>query len=154
MIRKFFAKFNQSVSKRAVAPRREVSVPVKIGIEPERVTGALRMPPKTLILRGETRDLSKTGISLVLSAIRIDNAYLVGEGRELNAELDLPGGKITMKIVGQRYEQTGIHSSVAQFLIGARIVKMDEHDREIYEDFLRRGANNKGKILQLKTKES
>lgn len=147
------AKFNQSVSKRVVAPRREASVPIRVSIESERNTGALQMPAKTMAVRGETRDLSKTGISLILSAIRIDNAYLVGEDRPLNAELDLPGGKIKMVIVGQRYEQIGVHSSVAQFFIGARIVKMEEQDREIYEDFLRHGTNAKGNILQLKTKE-
>ena len=153
MIRKFFTRFNQSVSKRVVAPRREVSVPIRVSIEAERNTGALQNQAKTLALRGETRDLSKTGISLILSAIRIDNAYLVGEERPLNAELDLPGGKIKMVIVGQRHEQIGIHSSVAQFLVGAQIVKMDEHDREIYEDFLRHGTKKQGKILQLKTGE-
>ena len=153
MIRKFFAKFNQSVSKRVVAPRREVSVPVRIAIEADR-TGGLRTPTQTATLRGETRDLSKTGISLILSAIRIDNSYLVGEGRRLNAELDLPGGKVKMIIVGQRHEQVGIHSSVSQFLVGAQIVKMEEHDREIYEDFLRHGMKSGGKVLQLKTGES
>ncbi len=112
------------------------------------------MPPKKGSLRGETCDLSKTGVSLLLPAIRIEDSYLVGEGRELNVELDLPGGKVKMVIAGQRYEQTDIHSSVAQFFVGANIVAMSEHDREIYDEFLRHGTKSNGKILQLKSDES
>lgn len=97
------------------------------------------MPAENLSIAGETKDVSETGIAFIVSSIRIKETYLVGEGRTLNAELDLPGGKVRMQIIGQRYEQVGEHISTARFLIGAKITKMSEDDRELYSDFLRYG---------------
>ncbi len=150
MIRKLISSFNKSVTKQIVAPRREFHIPIKISITPETNTGKLNMPVAEYSIRGETQDLSKSGIAFVVSAIRIKEYYLVGQSRLLNAEIDLPNGKVRMQMVGQRYEQIGIHSSMSEFLIGANIVKMAVADREVYEDFLRRGKLAKnGGVLQL-----
>lgn len=153
MIRKLVSRFNRSVTKQIVAPRREFHIPIKISITPERNTGRLNMPVAEFSIRGETKDLSKTGIAFVVSAIRIREYYLVGEDRRLRAEIDLPNGKIELQIIGQRYEQIGIHNSVSEFLIGAKILKMDDEDREIYDEFLRLGgkAVKKSGVLQLNT---
>src|SRR4051812_17435784 len=121
MIRKLVAKFNRSITERVVSPRKNYEIPIKVWFEPDRNTGRLKMPLENLVIIGETKDLSRSGIAFVVSAIRIQENYLVGEGRTLNAELDLPDGKIQMQIVGQRYEQVGQHISTARFLIGARI---------------------------------
>ena len=111
--------------------------------------------PEPLSIRGETKDLSKTGIAFIVSAIRIKEYYLVGENRPLNAEIDLPDGtKIKMQVVGQRYEQVNIHDSVSEYFIGAKITQMNETEREIYEDFLKNGAKSKAGVLQLKTDQS
>ncbi len=97
------------------------------------------MPIQHLSISGETKDLSKTGIAFIVSSIRLREYYLVGEQRTLNAELDLPNGKITMQIIGQRYEQVGLHLSETKFLIGATITKISEDARDAYEYFLSHG---------------
>lgn len=149
MLRKLISHFNRSVTKQIVAPRREFNVPIKVSITPNESTGKLSTPV-SLSVRGETKDLSKTGIAFVVSAIRVKEYYLVGEDRILNAEIDLPNGKIQAQIVGQRYEQIGIHNSVSEFLIGAKITNMETEDREVYEDFLRLGGKaTKKRVLQL-----
>jgi hypothetical protein len=131
------------VSKQVIATRRDYAVPIKLTFEPDRNTGKLRIPLNNLFLTGETKDLSQTGIAFIVSAVRVNEYYLVGEGRTLNAELDLPNGKIKLQIVGQRYEQVGKHISVAQYLIGAKILYMTEENREVYEHFLRYGKKMK-----------
>jgi hypothetical protein len=152
MIRKLVARLNSSVTKQIVAPRREFNVPIKVSITPQLNTGKLNMPPAEFSIRGETKDLSKTGIAFIVSSIRIREYYLVGENRPLNVEVDLPNGKIRMQMVGMRYEQIGIHNSMSEFLVGAKITKIAETDREVYEDFLRLGnAAKKAGVLQLKT---
>lgn len=98
------------------------------------------MPVESLVVTGETRDLSRSGIAFIVPAIRIQENYLVGEGKTLNAELDLPGGKVQMQVVGMRYEQVGQHISSARFLVGAKIVKATDEVREAYEYFLRHGG--------------
>lgn len=98
------------------------------------------MPVENLVITGETRDLSRSGIAFIVPAIRIHENYLVGENKTLNAELDLPGGKVQMQIVGMRYEQVGQHVSTARFLVGAKIMKITDDAREAYEYFLRHGG--------------
>jgi hypothetical protein len=142
MIRKLFSKFNKKLNEKVVSARKKYEVPIKIWFEPDRNTGRLKMP-ESLTISGETKDLSNSGIAFIVSSIRVQENYLVGEGRILNAELDLPDGKVQMQIIGRRYEQVGQHISTACFLVGAEIKKMSENDREIYQDFLRYGNKRK-----------
>jgi hypothetical protein len=143
MIRKWISKFNEKITGRILSNRKSYEVPIKIWFEPNRDTGKLKMPAKSLTITGETKDLSSSGVGFIVNSIRIKEDYLVGEGRILNAELDLPVGKVRMKIVGRRYEQIGQHISAARFLVGAEIVKINENDQEIYLDFLRYGNKHK-----------
>lgn len=143
MIRKLVSKFSKTINERVVSPRKKYEVPIKIWFEPQRATGSLKMPVENLVITGETKDLSKSGIGFYVTAIRIHENYLVGGGRVLNAELDLPSGKIQMQIVGTRYEEVGQHISTSRFLVGARITKMSDDDREDYEYFLRHGNKRK-----------
>lgn len=157
MIRNLVSRLNKSVTKQIVAQRRELHLPIKISITPDRPTGRLNAAavPEQFSIRGETKDLSKTGIAFVVSAIRIKEYYLVGENRTLNAEIDLPDGtKIKMNLVGQRYEQINIHDSVSEYLIGAKITQMTETEHEIYAEFLKTGGKSKAGVLQLKTDQA
>lgn len=144
MLRKLIAKFNKSITERAAPARHNLEVPIKLSFEPSGKTGKLSEPPQVLYITGETKDLSNSGIAFIVSAIRIKENYLVGEGRTLNAELDLPDGKILMKIVGERYAPIeNEHQSVGKYLVGASISQMSDENREIYEYFLRFGAAKK-----------
>lgn len=136
MIREWASKFRRSVNKRTVPKRREFETSIIISLGPDRNTGSLLTPKNTPSIRGETRDLSSTGIGFVVSSIRLNESYLVGEGRVLNAELNLPGGKIKMDLMGQRYNQIGQHVSASQYLVGAKIIKISDTDREVYNEFL------------------
>lgn len=140
MIRKLVSKFRSTITERVVAPRKKYEVPIKIWFEPDRGTGRLQMPVENTVVTGETSDLSRSGIGFIVPAIRIHENYLVGQGKVLNVELDLPGGKVRMQIVGSRYEQVGEHVSTARYLVGAKITKISDEDREAYEYFLRHGG--------------
>lgn len=149
MIRKLIAKFNKSMAERVGSVRHRRAVPIKLSLEPSGQTGRLDAALKSYYITGETADLSSSGIAFVVSSIRIKENYLVGEGRVINAELDLPNGKVSMKIVAQRYEQVGEHISTARYLIGASISFMTDENREAYDDFLRFGGK-KGNTGSLK----
>jgi hypothetical protein len=143
MIRKLVSKLNKSLTERVVSPRKKYEVPIKIWFEPDKNTGRLKMPVENYVITGETKDMSRSGIGFIVGAIRIHENYLVGGGRVLNAELDLPSGKIQMQIVGMRYEEVGQHISTARFLVGAKIMQMSDENREDYEYFLRHGNKRK-----------
>ena len=143
MIRKLVSKLNKSITERVVSPRKKYEVPIKIWFEPDKNTGRLKAPVENLVITGETKDMSRSGIGFIVGAIRIHENYLVGGGRVLNAELDLPSGKIQMQVVGMRYEEVGQHISTARFLVGAKITQMSDENREDYEYFLRHGNKRK-----------
>ncbi|QYO65768.1 hypothetical protein [Leptolyngbya sp. 7M] len=139
MIRELITKLRQTFSERSHSARKPHNLPIKISFDAEHSTGRLSSPSEKLFIAGETTDISSSGIGFVVSSIRIKEYYLVGQDRVLNAEIDLPGGKIKMKVIGRRYEKVGIHLSTERFLIGAEIVDMLHADRERYEHFLRYG---------------
>ncbi|MEO8072904.1 MAG: PilZ domain-containing protein [Acidobacteriota bacterium] len=155
MIREFFAQFNKTLAKRVVSSRYSYQVPIKLTFEQENKTGRLKMPKIPLYINGETKDLSQSGIGFMVSSIRLQENYLVGEDRVLNAELDLPNGKISMKVVGRRYEQLGEPTSSGKFLIGAKILEMSDEHKEFYEHFLINGGKlTQGKVLKFGVDQS
>lgn len=151
-LRKFVSSISDQIRSRINSSRRDLNVPISISFEPENNTGRLTIKREILSIKGETKDLSATGIAFLVDSIRLREHYLVGEDRILDAELDLPNGKIRMKLIGQRYEQVGQHLSVSQYLIGATIKSMTPLDKDLYEEFLRYGnklKDDKNKSLEL-----
>jgi hypothetical protein len=134
LIRKLASELTGFIMSRLTAPRIKLCVPVTICLEPEK-----DVTPKTLFLKGETKDLSKSGVAVIVPSIRLREKYLVGENRTLYAQLDLPNGKVKVELVGCRYEQQGIHDSVSTYLIGARIMNISDADRALYEEYLKYG---------------
>lgn len=126
-----------------VSPRRHNhQMPVIISFDSHKNTA--KTNAAKLSVRGETKDLSNTGIAFIVPSIRLREYYLVGENRPLDVEISLPNGKVKMQIVGQRYEQLGDqHSSLSGYLIGAAITQMQDDDRSVYEEFLRLGNTTK-----------
>jgi hypothetical protein len=143
MLRELISKFNKSITKSVVSFRKAHNAPIKVWFEPDRVTGRLTTSPEAIFATGETTDFSKTGVAFLMNSIRIKEKYLVGQDRVLNAELDLPSGKVRMQLLGKRYERVGQHVSIEKFHIGAEIIKMTEDNREAYEQFLKYAGRRK-----------
>ena len=156
-IREIINGISNRVLGRISPSRRILQVPICVSFVPETNTGRLTVKREVLSIKGETKDLSETGIAFVVDSIRLREYYLVGENRILNAEIELPNGTVRMKILGQRYEQIGEHLSVVKYLIGASIKDMSSLDREAYEEYLRGGGKakkDKNSILELGTTKS
>jgi len=143
MLRELISRFNRSLTKSVVSFRKSYHAPIKVWFEPDRLTGSLPASNENISAMGETKDLSRTGVAFLMSSIRIKEKYLVGQDRILNAELDLPSGKVRMQLLGKRYERVGKHISIEKFLIGAQIVKMTADNREAYEQFLKYAGRRK-----------
>ncbi len=143
MIRELFSKLTSLIAERSHATRRKFEAPIKIWFDLVPGVFHANASAKESFMTGETSNLSGTGIAFTVSAIRIKENYLVGQNRELNVEIDLPGGKIRMKVIGRRYEKVGIHVSAERYAIGAEIVDMSEADRDAYDHFLLNSRNLK-----------
>ncbi len=139
MIRELITKINRAMSERMVAPRRKHSAPVRLwfdaDIQSERALEAARAD----CIIGETIDFSRSGISFLVPSIRRKEKYLVGQERKINVEIDLPTGKVYMRVLGKRYKKVGIHISTEKFLVGAAISSLEGADKDTYETFVVNG---------------
>jgi hypothetical protein len=123
-----------------VPARRDHKAPLKVWFDPDIKTERALDAARSACIIGETVDLSRNGVAFSVPFIRIKEKYLVNQDRTLNVEIDLPGGKVYMRMLGKRYEKVGMHSSMERFLVGATITSLTGTDKEIYEDFLKNGA--------------
>jgi len=87
-------------------------------------------------IEGHTSDVSSTGIGLIVPAIRIGEHYLVGDDKRLHLSLDLPSGPAELTLTPVRYESLEEHEEEIGYLIGARILDMNEADRKRFEEYL------------------
>ena len=99
-------------------------------------------------LKGHTRDISTNGLALLVPQVHLHGHHLAAEGRELELRLELGGDQIMMIVVPNRYEHLDTAELGCNYLIGARIVRIDEIDRQRYLSFIGAGVQNQsGEII-------
>ena len=87
-------------------------------------------------LKGHTLDVSMKGIALIVPAILLGEHHLIGENRKIKVQLELPNGAVEMQVVPIRYESLEEHKTETGYLIGAKIVAMDEADQERFTTYV------------------
>ncbi len=93
---------------------------------------------RMMVFAGHTRDLSETGLAVVVRARNIPENYLNGGEGAMRIELDLPdGAPLEIHATPVRYEQINEGETERGYLIGARITNINEHDRERFRQYLR-----------------
>lgn len=126
--RSLAARLRQYIKDRRHSERRRVRLPGSVSLIEKTKKVNSRRP--LAVLRGHTRDISGHGLGIVVPAIHIDGHYLVGEGRTLMVELQLPDGPVQIKVLPIRYERLDEDESASGYLIGARITEMSDDDRK------------------------
>jgi hypothetical protein len=136
LIRSIAARLHRFIGNRRRAPRYKLRLPLSISLLDVRssANGARARSPA---LEGHTRDLSETGLAIILPAIRIGENYLMGEGRTLRVVLELPTAPVEMKVVPVRYERLDESEAEKGYLIGLSINEMSDQDRERFVEYLR-----------------
>jgi|SRR5207237_9728968 len=92
--------------------------------------------PREHILKGHTKDISTSGLALMLPQVHLDGHHLAAEGRELHLTLELPGGAMPMVVVPARYEHLDESELGCNYLIGVKIVDIADEDRSRIESFI------------------
>jgi hypothetical protein len=152
MIREIATAFTRVIAERRAAVRKKVNAAVRVRFAPVAGSVGHVAESERSSLSGATKDISSCGIGIVVPSIRINNNYLVGDGRILIVEMDIHDRTIIMKVIGRRYEEIGEHLSTRRFLVGAEIVEMSPTDRVAYDYFLnnvRKLSKNMGDVLDL-----
>src|SRR6266550_819109 len=95
-------------------------------------------------LMGHTRDISCNGLALLVPQVHVDGHHLAAEGRELEVRLEMGRGEpISMLVMPRRYERLEDAELGCTYLIGVRIVRIDEADRMRYLSFFNEGLQNR-----------
>lgn len=89
-------------------------------------------------LIGSTRNISESGLAIVLSSLRIESRLITDEGCTLRIVLDIyPKGLVTMEAVAVRSEQVDEKDKDAGYLIGVCITNISDGDRNRYLEYLK-----------------
>lgn len=122
-----------TVAERRVAPRYKVRLETKVLIIAEREAECGE--GTVLPLSGYTRDISESGLALIIESEDMDALSGFGEGYTLRFVLTLPAGPIHLTIAPVRYQSLG-ETEGGDFLIGAQIIDMSGRDRVMFMEFI------------------
>jgi hypothetical protein len=119
---------------RRAAPRREVKLEFRVLLmaKKTRADGEEQMLP----LVGYTRNVSESGLALLISAKSMGVLYSLGTSYTLQLVLTLPGGSVEMEITPVRYQHINEGSAGSLILIGAQITTMSDEDRARFVQYL------------------
>ena len=136
MATSILARLRKYVGDRRRAPRRGARFPARV---PAEVTpldkGAEPGPARGASVASVTRDLSVSGLTLNLGAVRAGGNYLTDNDCHLGVRLELPAGDVFLLARVVRFEQPS--GAGGQYLLGVRILAAREGDRAAYYGFLR-----------------
>ena len=91
---------------------------------------------QTLRLAGYTRDISATGLALIVPSIRIGGIYITGENRTLQIILKLPTGTVEIHGKPVRYSPLEDDATDTGYLVGVQIERMSDKDRERFNAYV------------------
>lgn|SRR5574341_1148398 len=94
------------------------------------------LPPPDRTLKGHTRDISISGLAMMLPQVHLGGHHLAAERRELHVTLELPTGAMQLVVIPRRYEKLDDCELGCSYLIGAKIVQIDDADRVRLKDFI------------------
>lgn len=119
----------------------QVRLPIGVSLPNERLDPHGDEYPEPIM--GHTRDLSESGLSLVLPATQLGNDDVSRTGSTLRIVLCLPGGIVIVQAETVRCEATEAAEGATEFLLGVRILRMFEADRRSYQMFLQSAAGER-----------
>jgi hypothetical protein len=130
LVRRVVASLREYVGNRRRLPRHAARLAALVALLDER---AAAQPT----LAGHTRDLSETGLGLVLPAVRLGDRYLTGEGQTLRVTLQLPDAHVRLYATPVRYERLEGEGGERGYLFGLRLEETDDSDRRRFLDYLK-----------------
>ena len=91
----------------------------------------------SLTLLGHTRDISITGLALVVPSLRVGGHDLTKGDRTFLVELELPSGPIRLQAVPVRVEYPSEQEQDSRYVIGVRIMQISESAHDSLTRYLR-----------------
>lgn len=119
---------------RRVAPRHKTRLQCRLMFPSAETPAGTRWQPRPLV--GYTRDISASGIAVIVADIGTAYGPLTEMSSRILAELELPSGKIEVEVSPARMERLEHGQEDAGFLLGLHIRKINESLRARFEQYL------------------
>lgn len=138
LIRSIAGRLREFMGNRRRAPRyvTHLEVGLALSVSVPGANASARAAGQTLRLAGYTRDISASGLALIMPAIRIGGQYITGENRTLQIILKLPTGVIEVQATPVRYSPLEEDGTDTGYLIGVQITEMSDQDRARFNAYL------------------
>lgn len=119
---------------RRAAPRRNIKLEFRVLLVATKMgaDGEEQMLP----LIGYTRDVSESGLALLVSAKSMGVLYSLGQNYTLQLVLTIPTGPIELEVRPVRYKHINEGKAGSFILIGAHITKISDEDRTRFIEYL------------------
>lgn len=144
LMRSIITRLRSVVGNRRRAKRFQARLPLRISLLDVKQVAESAVPRSLPQVEGYTRDLSETGLALVVPTIRIGDHYLTGSGRRLLVTLLHPSGPLALEVAPVRYEQLDEDNTERGYLIGVRIEEINDADRARFTAYLQEQGEMKG----------
>jgi len=120
---------------RRAAPRRNIKLEFRVLLVATKMSA--EGEEQTLPLIGYTRDISESGLALLVSAKSMGVLYSLGHDYTLQLVLTIPTGPIELEVKPVRYKHINEGKAGSFILIGAQITKISDEDRTRFVEYLR-----------------
>ena len=127
-------KFNKE---RRDSPRRDVELEFRVLILAKKAGAKGKGEEQMTPLIGYTRNISATGLALLLSAQSMNVLSNFGEAQTMQLILTLPTGPVELEVIPVRYENINEDEAKSRVLCGVRIIKMRDEDRAGFAEYLK-----------------
>ena len=141
LIHAIAARMRKFVGNRRTAPRRcaqhEARLQFSASLLSEKIGPRDDLLPPTL--NGYTRDISETGLALIVPDVQIDEHRLTVSDRALRVMLEFPGAPIVLEATPVRCQSLALEGREKEgSLLCVRITQMSERDRASFTKYLRK----------------
>ena len=141
VVRSFIKYLSEALSSHRRALRRTAHLPLIISLADPQPRH--HKEQNRLTCSGWVRDISAMGLSFIVPTVRLGSQHLFADGEiALKIEVELPTGQISFCAQPTHYELLDKDDCGRNFLIGARITKMNDSDRVQLVKYLRAFKRN------------
>jgi hypothetical protein len=143
VIRLFADRLYSFVIHRRSARRHKMRLPISVALIGSRYVGkhesknGNKEENISFSVSGYTRDISETGLAIVVSKIHVEGRYLTDQDRMLLINLETPTDTIQLKAKAKRHQVVDTEKWGKGFLIGAEIKEIDEENRAKFLAYLK-----------------
>ena len=138
LIRFIASRLREFVGNRRRAPRylTHLEAELALSVSMPNAKAGRKGTGQPLKLAGYSRDVSATGLALIVPTIRVGGQYITGENRTLEIMLKLPTGDVQVRATPVRYNPLEEDGADTGYLIGVQIIWMSDEDRKRFDAYL------------------